>query len=333
MQFYPPGTRIAGRYEVAGRPLMGGMGIVYLCFDHQEQRPVALKTFKPEYLPNRDARDRFLEEGDAWVRLGKHPHIVRCYEVFLDSPRPEVYLALELVAKEEGRRDASLRSWLIPGRPLPVEQALLMPCRSPAAWRTPRHHPRLRPPRPQAGERAGGRGSAEQRGDQPRAGDRFRAGTRAAGRTDDGGAGRERDNDEARSLDADGGPPRHGGVYGPGAVGRSERDGPGRYLRLWLHPGRDGHRTHAGVRRATRKSWAGAQAGSAGRGTGAPAPLRELLGCCLATEPGQALRRLGCGGDSAGCGLSCGHGSGGARAGGGRRVEPGRAGGGRLVVS
>jgi tetratricopeptide (TPR) repeat protein len=124
--FHPSGTRIAGRYEVAGRPLMGGMGSVYLCFDHQEQRPVALKTFRPEFLPDRDARDRFLQEGETWVCLGKHPHIVRCYEVFHDSPRLEVYLALELIAKEEGRRDASLRAWLTPGRPLPVEQALLI---------------------------------------------------------------------------------------------------------------------------------------------------------------------------------------------------------------
>ena len=73
MQFYPSGKLIADRYEVAGRPLMGGMGIVYLCFDHQEQRPVALKTFKPEYLPNREARARFLEEGNTWVRLGEAP--------------------------------------------------------------------------------------------------------------------------------------------------------------------------------------------------------------------------------------------------------------------
>ncbi len=126
MQYYPSGTRIAGRYEVAGRPLMGGMGVVYLCFDHQEQRPVALKTFRPEYLPDRGARDRFLQEGETWVRLGKHPHIVRCYQVFQDSPRPEVYLVLELVAKEEGRRDASLRAWITSGQPLPAEQALLI---------------------------------------------------------------------------------------------------------------------------------------------------------------------------------------------------------------
>jgi len=60
MNLYPPGAIIAGQYEVAGRPLMGGMGIVYLCLDHGEgKRPVALKTFKPEYLPDRAARDRF----------------------------------------------------------------------------------------------------------------------------------------------------------------------------------------------------------------------------------------------------------------------------------
>jgi serine/threonine protein kinase len=80
MNLYKPGTRIAGRYEVAGRPMMGGMGIVYICFDHQEQRPVALKAFRPEYLPNRAVRDRFLREGTTWVNL-RHPHIVRCYGV------------------------------------------------------------------------------------------------------------------------------------------------------------------------------------------------------------------------------------------------------------
>ncbi len=125
MRSYPPGARIAGRYEIAGRPLMGGMGIVYLCLDHEEDRPVALKTFKPEYLPDRQARDRFLREGTAWVDLGAHPHVVRCYQVFKVPVGDEVYLVLELVAKEQGRDDASLRAWLTPGHALPVEQALL----------------------------------------------------------------------------------------------------------------------------------------------------------------------------------------------------------------
>ena len=122
MKTYPPGTRI-GPYEIAGRPLMGGMGIAYICLDTETDRPVALKTFRPELLPDRAARDRFLREGTAWVDLGAHPHVVRCYEVLRIDP--EVYLVLELIAKEQGRDDASLRAWLSPGQPLPVEQSLL----------------------------------------------------------------------------------------------------------------------------------------------------------------------------------------------------------------
>jgi serine/threonine protein kinase len=63
---------------------MGGMGVVYFALDHgNDGRPVALKTFRPELLPDRAARDRFLREGTAWVELGSHPHIVRCYKEVL----------------------------------------------------------------------------------------------------------------------------------------------------------------------------------------------------------------------------------------------------------
>jgi tetratricopeptide (TPR) repeat protein len=122
MNIYPPWSLIAERFEVASRPMMGGMGVVYFCLDHgNHDRPVALKTFKPEYLPDRAARDRFLREGTAWVDLGRHPHIVRCYSVeYID---PTAFLVLELIAKEQDREDASLRSWL--GQPMPVDQALL----------------------------------------------------------------------------------------------------------------------------------------------------------------------------------------------------------------
>lgn len=68
LKIHPPGTIIANQYEVASRPLMGGMGIVYLCLDRHEGIPVALKTFRPEYLSDREARDRFLREGTTWPR-------------------------------------------------------------------------------------------------------------------------------------------------------------------------------------------------------------------------------------------------------------------------
>jgi tetratricopeptide (TPR) repeat protein len=124
MRIHAPGTRI-GQYEVAGRPLIGGMSIVYVCIDHQTGWPVILKTFQPHLLPDRAVRDRFLREGTAWVDLEAHPHIVRCYGVVQPEHSLEVYLVLELVVKEQDRGDATLRAWLMPGRPLPVLQALL----------------------------------------------------------------------------------------------------------------------------------------------------------------------------------------------------------------
>jgi tetratricopeptide (TPR) repeat protein len=121
MEIYKPGAMI-GQYEVASLPMKGGMGVVYFCLDHRnDKKPVALKTFRPEFLPNREARDRFLREGTAWVNLGSHPHIVRCHRVeYID---PTAFLVLELIAREQGMEDASLRSWM--GSPMKVEQALL----------------------------------------------------------------------------------------------------------------------------------------------------------------------------------------------------------------
>lgn len=119
---YDPESLIANQYEVVSRPMKGGMGIVYFCLDHgNEKRPVALKTFKPEYLPDRNARDRFLREGTTWMQLGKHTNIVRCYEV--EYTDPTAFLVLELIAKEQDREDASLRSWIVEA--MQLDQSLL----------------------------------------------------------------------------------------------------------------------------------------------------------------------------------------------------------------
>ncbi len=121
---YLPGEKIAGRYEVV-KMLVGGMGLVYLCADHETQGlPVALKTFKPKYLADRATRDRFLQEGTVWVGLGHHPNIVRAYRVERLQGGLEVYLVLEWVAQAPGKEDASLRAWLQAGRPLETAQAL-----------------------------------------------------------------------------------------------------------------------------------------------------------------------------------------------------------------
>ena len=122
---YQPGSRIGGRYEVV-RALEGGMGLVYLCIDHESgASPVALKTFKPKFLSDRSTRDRFLREGTIWVALGKHPNIVHAHRVERRRNGLEVYLVLEWVAAlSEELEDASLRAILHKRKYLPVEQAL-----------------------------------------------------------------------------------------------------------------------------------------------------------------------------------------------------------------
>lgn len=121
IQIYPIGTRI-GQYEINSTPMTGTMGLVYFCTDHANaDRLVALKTFKPRFLPDRAARERFLIEGTAWIEMGSHPHIVRCYDVKYDDP--SAFLILELINKERERTDASLLAWI--GQPMPVTQAVV----------------------------------------------------------------------------------------------------------------------------------------------------------------------------------------------------------------
>ncbi|GAB4267802.1 MAG: hypothetical protein Kow0080_10150 [Candidatus Promineifilaceae bacterium] len=119
-----PQLLIAGRYQVVNQ-FTGGMGIVYLCRDKETNEAVALKTFKPEYLSHRTARDLFLREGTMWVELGYHPNIVNAYRVERIGDGREVYLVLEWVVQPKGKSNPSLRAWLKPGQPIQVDLAVL----------------------------------------------------------------------------------------------------------------------------------------------------------------------------------------------------------------
>ncbi len=85
------GDRIDGRYQVA-QVLRGGMGIVYLCYDHEERQSVALKTFQSRYLTNESVVARFLNEARTWINLEKHPHIVQARLVQKFEGRPHIIL-------------------------------------------------------------------------------------------------------------------------------------------------------------------------------------------------------------------------------------------------
>lgn len=124
MKVHPPGTRL-GPFEVISYPVLSDVSIDYTCLDHERSCPTLLKTLRPELLQSQAARDCFAQSGAAWVDLGAHPHIVRCYDVFQPDDTDEAYLVLQAVVPEKDRDTASLLSWLVSGQPLPVLQALL----------------------------------------------------------------------------------------------------------------------------------------------------------------------------------------------------------------
>lgn len=116
---FDPGARIDSRYEVA-EVKRGGMGVVYLCYDHFEREPVAIKSFQSRFLENERAVARFTQEALTWIRLEKHQHIVQARLVQNISARP--HIILEHVSGPEGL-DSDLRSWIDHNR-IDVTQAL-----------------------------------------------------------------------------------------------------------------------------------------------------------------------------------------------------------------
>jgi WD40 repeat protein len=68
-----------GRFQVRARLGAGSFGAVYLVYDPQLDREMALKVPQPGTLQNPQALERFLREARAAGRLN-HPHIVPVYE-------------------------------------------------------------------------------------------------------------------------------------------------------------------------------------------------------------------------------------------------------------
>jgi serine/threonine protein kinase len=78
----PPGlppTQL-GRFQLRRELGRGSFGIVWLAYDPQLQREVALKVPRPEALLTPTLRERFLREARAAAGLN-HPNLVPVYEV------------------------------------------------------------------------------------------------------------------------------------------------------------------------------------------------------------------------------------------------------------
>jgi len=120
---YAIGDVIDDRYEVLAIH-RGTMGVVYGTFDRELKLPRALKTLQHRFAANATMRDLFTAEATTWVRLEKHPFIVRAHLVgrFEDQP----YVITEYIRGQEGMA-GDLRGWL--GHPrltLPVAAELAL---------------------------------------------------------------------------------------------------------------------------------------------------------------------------------------------------------------
>lgn len=74
------GKILDGRYEIKELIGIGGMADVYKAYDTTEEREVAVKILKDEYLTNEDFKRRFRNESKA-IAVLSHPNIVKIYDV------------------------------------------------------------------------------------------------------------------------------------------------------------------------------------------------------------------------------------------------------------
>lgn len=74
------GKRLDARYEIQELIGVGGMAVVYRAYDIVEDKIVAIKILKDEFLGNREFIRRFKNESKA-IAVLSHPNIVKVYDV------------------------------------------------------------------------------------------------------------------------------------------------------------------------------------------------------------------------------------------------------------
>lgn len=74
------GKRLDGRYEIRDVVGVGGMAVVYKAYDNIDDRIVAVKILKDEYLTNEEFRRRFKNESKA-IAVLSHRNIVKVFDV------------------------------------------------------------------------------------------------------------------------------------------------------------------------------------------------------------------------------------------------------------
>ncbi|MDO8727093.1 MAG: tetratricopeptide repeat protein [Candidatus Methanoperedens sp.] len=85
------GEKILGYYEIL-KVHEGGMGIVYVVWDHRWKMYSAIKTLKDEIFWDDEAIKRFRKEADTWVNLEKHTNIVFAIITIIIDGKPHILL-------------------------------------------------------------------------------------------------------------------------------------------------------------------------------------------------------------------------------------------------
>lgn len=110
-----PGALLLGKYRVEGVLGKGGMGVVVAArhVDLDELR--AIKLLLPQTLRDAHAKERFLREARAAVRV-RGEHAVRVHDIG-ELPTGELFMVLELLSGADLKQIVQARG------PLPVEEA------------------------------------------------------------------------------------------------------------------------------------------------------------------------------------------------------------------
>lgn len=104
------GKRLDGRYEIKEIIGVGGMAVVYKAYDSIEDRIVAVKILKEEFVSNEEFLRRFKNESKA-IAVLSHPNIVKVFDVSFGNLIQ--YIVMEYIdgitLKEFIERQGSLR--------------------------------------------------------------------------------------------------------------------------------------------------------------------------------------------------------------------------------
>jgi len=95
-----PGRKL-GSYRITRLLGEGGMGTVYEVEHAQLGVRYALKAFAPQTEKGDVMRKKFLAEGKVLARL-RHPHLVRVFDLDIDSESGAPYFVMDLVTRSDG---------------------------------------------------------------------------------------------------------------------------------------------------------------------------------------------------------------------------------------